>query len=121
MSTQDLATAPASGDRHGVSTGGLTGVRDEIDPVKGKLAHFPESLPLKMDSGAVLAPFTIAYQTYGELNAARSNAVLICHALTGEQHVASRNPVTGKRGWWTTMVGPGRPIDTNRFSSSVRM
>ncbi|MGE3245232.1 MAG: homoserine O-acetyltransferase [Beijerinckiaceae bacterium] len=72
-------------------------------------------MPLQMDSGAVLAPFTIAYQTYGELNAARSNAVLICHALTGDQHVANMNPVTGKPGWWTTMVGPGRPIDTNRY------
>jgi homoserine O-acetyltransferase len=49
------------------------------------------------------------------LNAARSNAVLICHALTGDQHVASVHPVTKKSGWWETMVGPGRPIDTERY------
>mgnify|MGYP001766416693 CR=1 FL=1 len=68
-----------------------------------------------MDSGALIAPLTIAYQTYGELNADKSNAVLVCHALTGDQHVANEHPVTGKSGWWETMVGPGRPIDTDRF------
>jgi len=92
-----------------------TGIREESDPIGGRLAHFPAEMPLRMDSGAVLAPFTLAYQTYGALNAEKSNAVLICHALTGDQHVASDNPVTGKPGWWTTMVGPGRPIDTNRY------
>jgi homoserine O-acetyltransferase len=62
-----------------------------------------------------LAPFQIAYQTYGTLNAERSNAVLICHALTGDQHVANVHPVTGKPGWWESMVGPGKPIDTERY------
>ncbi|MGF1650134.1 MAG: homoserine O-acetyltransferase [Hyphomicrobiaceae bacterium] len=71
--------------------------------------------PLKLDCGKLLSPFQIAYQTYGELNASRSNAILICHALTGDQHVANLHPVTGKPGWWLTMVGPGRPIDTDRF------
>ena len=64
--------------------------------------------PLKLDAGVELAPFQIAYQTYGTLNAERSNAVLICHALTGDQHVANVHPVTGKPGWWETMVGPGQ-------------
>ncbi len=64
---------------------------------------------------ASLSPVQIAYQTYGTLNAARSNAVLICHALTGDQHVANAHPVTGKPGWWETMVGPGKPIDTERY------
>ena len=71
--------------------------------------------PLRMDSGGVIEHLQIAYQTYGELNADKSNAVLICHALTGDQHVANVNPVTGKPGWWETMIGPGKPIDTNRF------
>ncbi|MFA7638876.1 MAG: homoserine O-acetyltransferase [Parvibaculum sp.] len=71
--------------------------------------------PLALDSGVSLSPFTIAYETYGELNATRSNAVLICHALTGDQFAASTQPLTGKPGWWTTMIGPGKPIDTDRF------
>lgn len=77
--------------------------------------RFPPEQPLQMDAGSVIAPLTIAYQTYGELNADKSNAVLVCHALTGDQHVANVHPVTGKDGWWETMVGPGRPIDTRRF------
>ncbi|MGE3711656.1 MAG: homoserine O-acetyltransferase, partial [Hyphomicrobiaceae bacterium] len=79
------------------------------------IVEFPASEPLRLDCEQDLAPFSIAYQTYGELNAQRSNAVLICHALTGDQHVANSHPTTGKPGWWETMVGPGKPIDTNRF------
>ena len=70
--------------------------------------------PLRLDGGALLSPVEIAYETYGTLNAGASNAVLICHALTGDQHVASPHPVTGKPGWWTRMVGPGKPIDPAR-------
>jgi homoserine O-acetyltransferase len=80
-----------------------------------KIFHFPAEEPLHLDCGQQLAPFSIAYQTYGELNAEKSNAILVCHALTGDQHVANENPVTGKPGWWETMVGPGKPIDTGRF------
>ncbi len=71
--------------------------------------------PLPLDSGQSIAPVTIAYETYGELAADRSNAVLVFHALTGDQYVASTHPITGKPGWWERMVGPGRPVDTNRF------
>jgi homoserine O-acetyltransferase len=71
--------------------------------------------PLRLDSGGTLDRFEIAYKTYGTLNAARSNAVLVCHALTGDQYVASRHPRTGKPGWWETVIGPGRPVDTNRY------
>lgn len=71
--------------------------------------------PLALDSGQALDAVEIAYETYGELNADKSNAILICHALTGDQYVASVHPVTGKPGWWERMVGPGKPIDTMRF------
>lgn len=70
---------------------------------------------LPLDGGQSLAGVRIAYETYGTLNADKSNAVLICHALTGDQHVASPHPITGKPGWWVRMVGPGKPIDTDRF------
>jgi homoserine O-acetyltransferase len=70
--------------------------------------------PLRLDGGARLAPVEIAYETYGTLDADRSNAVLICHALTGDQHVASTHPITGKPGWWTRMVGAGKPVDPAR-------
>jgi homoserine O-acetyltransferase len=82
---------------------------------KGQAVHFGPEQALALDCGRTLAPWTVAYMTYGELNAERSNAVLICHALTGDQFVASAHPVTGKPGWWETMVGPGKPIDTDRF------
>ena len=70
--------------------------------------------PLRLDSGGAIDGLEIAYRTYGKLNAARSNAILICHALTLDQHVASVHPVTGKPGWWTLAVGPGLPIDPDR-------
>jgi homoserine O-acetyltransferase len=87
----------------------------EVDAPQSLVAHFGAGTPLKMDAGVSLSPLTIAYQTYGELNAAKSNSILICHALTGDQHVANTHPITGKPGWWHIMVGPGRPIDTNRY------
>ena len=71
--------------------------------------------PLKLDCGVELAEAAIAYQTYGQLNADKSNAILVCHALTGDQYVAEDHPVTGKRGWWEMMVGPAKPIDTDRY------
>jgi len=85
------------------------------DAEKGRAAQFGPEHALALDAGRTLAPWTIAYMTYGELNDARSNAVLVCHALTGDQFVASAHPVTGKPGWWETMVGPGKSIDTDRF------
>ena len=87
----------------------------EVDEPQSLAARFPPERPLHMDAGVDLAPLTIAYQTYGTLNADKSNAVLVCHALSGDQHVANDHPVTGKPGWWLTMIGPGRPIDTERY------
>ncbi|KAF0124164.1 MAG: homoserine O-acetyltransferase [Xanthobacteraceae bacterium] len=89
--------------------------RQQADQPAGEVAYFGVDEPLVLDAGIALAPFQIAYRTYGQLNAARSNAILVCHALTGDQHVASDNPVTGKPGWWEIMIGPGKPIDTDRY------
>ncbi len=90
-------------------------VRREVDEPRSQVVRFGADKPLKLDAGVELSPYQVAYQTYGELNADRSNAILICHALTGDQHVHNVHPVTGKDGWWDSMVGPGLPIDTDRF------
>ena len=82
---------------------------------QSEIVHFPADEPLPLDSGASLAPLSIAYQTYGTLNADKSNLMLVCHALTGDQHAANLHPLTGKPGWWDTMIGPGKPIDTDRY------
>ncbi|HEY5215371.1 MAG TPA: homoserine O-acetyltransferase, partial [Pseudolabrys sp.] len=89
--------------------------READFPHDSLVAHFGVDQPLKLDAGVDLAPFRIAYKTYGTLNAARSNAVLVCHALTGDQFAASVHPLTGKPGWWETLIGPGKPIDTERY------
>ncbi len=70
--------------------------------------------PLPLDCGASLAPVQIAYETYGSLNADKSNAIRICHARTGDQYVASTHPITGKPGWWQRLVGEGKPVDPAR-------
>ena len=70
---------------------------------------------LVLDCGVTIRPLTVAYRTYGTLNAARSNAIMVCHALTGDQYVAETQPLTGKEGWWDAMIGPGKPVDTDRF------
>ena len=76
--------------------------------------HFAEPLPLQ--SGAVLRDYMLAYETYGTLNADRSNAVLICHALNASHHVAGvYEGQERSEGWWDNMIGPGKPVDTNRF------
>src|SRR3954463_8396081 len=86
----------------------------EADIPHSQVVRFGMDRPLPLDVGIDLAPFQIAYNTYGRLNAERSNAVLVCHALTGDQHVASVHPTTGKPGWWSRMIGPGKPIDPER-------
>jgi homoserine O-acetyltransferase len=70
---------------------------------------------IALECGTILRRHTVAFRTYGTLNADRSNAILVCHALTGDQYVSESHPITGKPGWWDAVVGPGRPVDTNRF------
>ena len=70
---------------------------------------------LLLDSGKSIPQFQIAYQTYGKLNSQKDNAILICHALTGDQFPAEESPITKKKGWWDLMVGPDKPIDTNKY------
>ena len=77
--------------------------------------EFGPDRALRLDSGIELPRFTMAYQTYGSLNAERSNAILVCHALTGDQFVTDTNPITGRRGWWELVVGPGQILDTDRY------
>jgi len=83
-----------------------------LGPVTPQQMHFAEPLPLA--SGARLADYHLVYETYGMLNAARSNAVLVCHALNAGAHVAGLD-ANGQPGWWDNLVGPGKPLDTNRF------
>ena len=114
--TSDTA-APGTSDtaaRGKSETGSSTSDVEALKP-SSLSVEFDVTAPLRLDCQQDLAPFTVAYQTYGELNAEKSNAILICHALTGDQHVASIHPVTGKEGWWSTLVGPGRPVDTTRY------
>ena len=79
-----------------------------------EIAHF-EDINLKLESGEVIKDFKIAFKTFGNLNREKTNAILICHALTGDQYVSGLNPITGREGWWSRMVGPNKPIDTNKF------
>jgi homoserine O-acetyltransferase len=73
------------------------------------------NMDCKLDSGFNLKDFQIAFKTFGNLNANKDNAILICHALTGDQYVSETNPITKKDGWWSRMVGVNKPIDTNKY------
>jgi homoserine O-acetyltransferase len=84
-----------------------------IGTVTPQQMHF--AAPLALKSGARLADYTLAYETYGQLNADRSNAVLVCHALNASHHVAGVDAQSGQTGWWDNLVGPGKPLDTDRF------
>ncbi len=86
-----------------------------VPAVTAGCVELARARPMALDSGEEIGPFEVAYTTVGDLNADRSNAILICHALTGDQHVCGTHPVTGRPGWWEEMVGPGRPLDTDRY------
>ena len=94
--------------------GKMTGMQGSVGIVRPERAAFSE--PLTLSSGATLPAFELMYETYGELNAERSNAILVCHALNASHHVAgvyAEEP--DNEGWWDNMVGPGKPVDTTRF------
>ena len=80
-----------------------------------RVVLFGEDDPLRLSSGEELAPVEVAYETYGELNAERTNAVFVCHALTGDAHAAGHHGDPERRGWWDNLIGPGRPLDTDRL------
>lgn len=87
---------------------------DSVGIVKTQIIHSSEALVL--ECGKTLSEYDIAYETYGELNADASNAILICHALSGDQHAAGYHSMDDKKaGWWDSAIGPGKAIDTNRF------
>ena len=87
---------------------------NSVGIVAAKTAHFDSPLTLK--SGVVMPCFDLVYETYGTLNAAKSNAVIVCHALSGNHHVAGKYAETDKNaGWWDNLIGPNKPLDTNKF------
>src|ERR1035441_101880 len=78
-------------------------------------AHVVRFDSISLDGGATLAPVEVAYETYGALNAQKSNAILILHAFSGDAHAAGVSPETGKPGWWDNMIGPGKAFDTDKY------
>lgn len=81
----------------------------------GDICILAEDKSLKLECGKEISSFPIAYQTYGKLNEDKSNAILVCHGLTGDQYLAEVHPVTGKPGWWGNIVGPGKELDTDKY------
>jgi len=104
---------PFSGETTTVTTNGNSNETDGDLP--GHCVRLGVDEPLRLDCGADLRDFPVAYQTYGALNDDKSNAIYICHALTGDQFVTGTHPLTGKPGWWDRIVGEGKTIDTERF------
>ncbi|MEZ5757546.1 MAG: homoserine O-acetyltransferase [Emcibacteraceae bacterium] len=86
-----------------------------VDEGFAEVVTLGEKDPLLLSSGEVLSPFKVAYKSWGVLNKDKTNAILVCHALTGDQYARGQNPLTGKEGWWPKVIGPGLPIDTNKF------
>ena len=82
---------------------------------KSKIKTLDIKKPLQLESGQVLDGFTIAYETFGTLNQNKDNAILVFHALSGDQFATGTNPITGKDGWWVTAIGPNKAVDTNKY------
>ena len=83
--------------------------------IKDKIKKIIIKKPLKLDCGETIVEYPLAYETYGKLNEKKDNAILAFHALTGDQFVTGINPITNKNGWWSYLVGPDKPVDTNKF------
>ena len=91
-------------------------VAGSVGPVSTQTVRlFTEDEPLHLELGGTLGPIDVAYETYGSLSPAADNAVFICHALTGDAHAAGFHDGAKRPGWWDNLIGPGRPLDTNRF------
>ena len=106
------AARPGAGRAAGPAPSAL----DKIKPRRHvQYFTFAEDEPFVLECGETLQPVTIAYETYGRLSPARDNAILICHALTGDSHCASHGPDDPEEGWWEPLVGPGRVFDTNKY------
>ncbi len=107
-----MTTSPNDGV---TNAGKIIAVEPAVTDLPGHHLVLGADKPMRLTSGQLLGPFTVAYQTYGKLNADKSNAILVCHALTGDQYVAEAHPVTGRPGWWERVVGPGLTVDTERY------
>ncbi len=81
----------------------------------GDIVHLAKDSPLRLECGAEISDFPIAYQTYGTLNEDKSNAILVCHGLTGDQYLIGTHPITGKAGWWESIAGKGKALDTDKY------
>jgi homoserine O-acetyltransferase len=108
----NMTTSPNDGV---TNAGEIIAVEPAVTDLPGHRLVLGADKPMRLASGQLLGPFTVAYQTYGTLNADKSNAILVCHALTGDQYVAEAHPVTGRPGWWERVVGPGLTLDTERY------
>lgn len=99
----------------GVSSGADKAYEDGEWTLPGHRVCLAKDKPLRLDSGVELHDVHVAYDTWGELNAEKNNAILVCHALTGDHFMVDEHPITGKPGWWKQVVGPGKVIDTDRY------
>ena len=89
--------------------------KSDEGPITGESKVHVFDSALQLVSGESLQPFSVAYCSWGKLNADKSNTILICHALTGDQFAAGDNPMTQRPGWWNTMIGPGKPLDPEKY------
>lgn len=108
-------SVPIAAENRGEPSGLAAADRARLEAGGSRFARLAVDAPMPLDSGGALQPVDIAYCTFGTLNAARSNAILLCHPLTGDQFAIGTHPVTGRPGWAETLVGPGKPIDTDRY------